>query len=187
MKFIEYPEAYQAAVKRNIINNAMIGFRRRMADADEIVSNIIDGADKGNSFMQSLLQNYQTYGSLTDKQCQTVRDSIARLAALKVVWAEKNAEKSATRAYIGEAGAKKVQMTLTVKKIIKVQGKSFSYYDTGMSTIYLCEDSDGNAVTYKGNMVFPDEGDSITVVCTIKSHTEYNGAKQTTIIRAKAV
>lgn len=88
--------------------------------------------------------------------------------------------------WIGEVG-KRMDVVLTVKKIIEIQGRSFSYYDSGISYLYLAEDASGNSITYMGNGNFPAEGETATVRCTVKEHSVYKDRKQTVINRPKVI
>jgi hypothetical protein len=186
-KIIEYPEAYAAATRRNIIRNAATTFLRTVADAGDLVAYMHDAEYRGDSFMASLAAAYANYGKLTEKQCQAIRNSITRQAERKAAWAAENAKKNLSLVYLGEVGAKKFPLTITVKKIKQIQGVSFSYYDSGVSNLYMCEDSAGNKITYIGSSDMPKEGETAAILCTIKGHKEYNGAKQTAITRPKIV
>jgi hypothetical protein len=185
---IMYPDAYAAATKRRIIQNASITFFRTVEDAQTLVAFMHEAVDMRNDeFMRSLALAYENYGKLTEKQCQAIRNSMARRVEWKAKAAEKKIETDSKLEYLGEVGAKKFPLTITVKKIKEIQGMSFSYYDSGVSTMYICEDINGNKVTYFGNSEMPKEGETAEIVCTIKAHKDYQGTKQTVITRPKIV
>ena len=189
MSHIAHPAAYEAATRRNIINNASKTFYRTYPDAGDIVEFI--GANSGkSSFYSSLLGALSDYGKLTEKQVLAVRKSISTQAERKAQWAAQAAEKNATRAFVGTE-KKKVTVTLTVKKEIVVDRPRFHYYDSGTSLLRICEDADGNVIVFSGNADFPAEGETATITATVKMHRYYNQGgievPQTIIIRPKIV
>ena len=94
MNHIEYPERYAAAIKRNIINNAMKTFHRTVEDAKDIINWCDENAYR-NEFAAALCDAYWNYGKLTEKQCEAVRKCLAR----KAEWAaERKAKREAERA-----------------------------------------------------------------------------------------
>ena len=189
MSHIAHPAAYEAATRRNIINNASKTFYRTYPDAGDIVEFI--GANSGkSSFYSSLLGALSDYGKLTEKQVLAVRKSISTQVERKAQWAAQAAEKNATRAFVGTE-KKKVTVTLTVKKEIVVDRPRFHYYDSGTSLLRICEDADGNVIVFSGNADFPAEGETATITATVKMHRYYNQGgievPQTIIIRPKIV
>lgn len=180
--------AYAAGTKRRIIENARKTFYKNVPDAGDLVQFIYEQAARApNEFMSSLDNALNNYGKLTEKQCEAVRASMARLAAKKAEWAAQKEEADSKLEYVGEVGAKKFPLRITVKKIVRFQGKSFSYYDSGMSTMYICEDESGNKISYFGSAEMPAEGETGDILCTIKKHEVYKGSKQTVITRPKMV
>ena len=79
MSYIEHPAAYEAATKRNIINNATKTFYRTYSDAGDIVQFLVANSER-NSFYSNLLGALNTYGKLTEKQVLAVRKSITTQA-----------------------------------------------------------------------------------------------------------
>jgi len=95
---IEYPEAYMAAIERNIRNNAYKTWSRTQERADEIeqwlnVNGQFDGDNlkimdgKGLSFADSLEFSLLKYGKLSPKQCAAVLKCIDGAAERKAKWA----------------------------------------------------------------------------------------------------
>jgi hypothetical protein len=189
MSYVEHPAAYEAAIKRNIINNATKTFYKTYSDAGDIVQFLISNSEK-NSFYSNLLGSLNTYGKLTEKQVLAVRKSIATLAERKAQWQAQAAEKNATRTFVGTE-KKKITVTLTVKKAIVVERPRFHYYDSGTSLLRICEDADGNVIVFSGNAEFPAEGETATITATVKMHRYYKQndieVPQTVIIRPKTV
>ena len=103
-------------------------------------------------------------------------------ALIKIEEAEKGLNQNNSE-YIGRVGDK-VETTVTVKRI--------TGYDTqfGYTIIYIMEDASGNVITWKTGTGFKEivnEGETVTIKATIKSLEEYNGTKQTNVIRCKAI
>jgi hypothetical protein len=190
MSNIEHPAAYEAAIKRNILNNATKTFYRTYPDAGDIVTFLNANASFKNAFYSNLLGSLETYGKLTEKQVIAVRNSIAKMAERKAQWTAQAAVKNATRTFVG-VEKKKITVTLTVKKAIMVDRPRFHYYDSGTSLLRICEDADGNVIIFSGNADFPAEGETATITATVKMHRYYKQndieVPQTVIIRPKVV
>lgn len=188
---IENYDAYDRAVKRNILANAHKTFERTYEDAEEILDAIRVGRvydDQGSvsfvarytdDFMGSLARAYDTFGKLTEGQVNAVRKCIAQRAARRAEWADKQAALNASRQHLGAVG-QKVTLTLTVVHIVVLNG---AY---GTNYIHICEDADQNVVIYKGKSIdFPLKGETATVTAVVKEHGVREGVKQTVIQRPK--
>ena len=190
MSNIEHPAAYEAAIKRNILNNATKTFYRTYPDAGDIVTFLNANASFKNAFYSNLLGSLETYGKLTEKQVIAVRNSIAKMAERKAQWTAQAAVKNATRTFVG-VEKKKITVTLTVKKAIVVDRPKFYWADSGTSLLRICEDADGNVIVFSGNADFPAEGETATITATVKMHRYYKQndieVPQTIIIRPKVV
>ena len=188
MSHIERPGAYEAAIKRNILNNATKTFYRTYPDAGDIVTFL--NANYKNSFYSNLLGSLNTYGKLTEKQVLAVRKSMATMAERKAQWQAEAVAKNATRTFVGTE-KKKITVTLTVKKAIVVDRPKFYWADSGTSLLRICEDVDGNVIVFSGNADFPAEGETATITATVKMHRYYKQndieVPQTVIIRPKTV
>ena len=189
MSYVEHPAAYEAAIKRNIINNATKTFYKTYPDAGDIVQFLISNSER-NSFYANLLGSLNSYGKLTEKQVLAVRKSITTLAERKAQWIAQAAEKNVTRTFVGTE-KKKITVTLTVKKVIVVDRPKFYWADSGTSLLRICEDADGNVIVFSGNADFPAEGETATITATVKMHRYYKQGDievpQTVIIRPKTV
>ena len=189
MSYVEHPAAYEAAIKRNIINNATKTFYKTYPDASDIVQFLISNSER-NSFYANLLGSLNSYGKLTEKQVLAVRKSITTLAERKAQWIAQAAEKNVTRTFVGTE-KKKITVTLTVKKVIVVDRPKFYWADSGRSLLRICEDADGNVIVFSGNADFPAEGETATITATVKMHRYYKQndieVPQTVIIRPKTV
>jgi len=193
---IENEAAYNAAIKRNILANANKTWRANTERADEIEDAIVSGRrfdDYGkvigytDDFIGSMADAFDKWGKLTPNQSAAILRGIDARAARRAEWKSKQAAIDATREHIGVVG-QKIEMTLIVKKVIKIQGASFSYYDSGITYLYILEDANQNVAIYKGkSAAFDDvkEGDAISITATVKEHGVRNGVKQTVLQRPK--
>ena len=195
---IDNPVAYEKAKHARIIANANTTFRRTFPDHEQIEAFISQGRkhdDMGNfkayadGFIGSLASAFDNYGKLSEKQVLAVRKCIEARNARRAEWADKKALLDATRQHIGTVG-EKIEISLTLKKRIQIQGAKFSYYDSGITDLCIFEDSASNIVIYKGNsddIYRLNEGDTATIRATVKDHGARNGVKQTIINRPKVI
>jgi len=187
---IEYPEAYEAAIKRNIITNAQKTWAKNTLRSAEIQNALYAGRNEHSyeeNFIGSLAKAFDTYGKLSEKQSAAILKGIDARQAKKVEWANKDAELNAKREFLGVVG-EKITLTLTIKKVI------FWESTFGTQYLYILEDAQQNVVIYKGNAkVFcvneageeRNEGSTVTVIATVKEHSLRNEVKQTVIQRPK--
>lgn len=82
--------------------------------------------------------------------------------------------------YVGEVG-QKVSLTVASYRVLYYKTFTHGRY-TDETPVFKIIGADGNTYVWATNTDF-DEGD--TIVATIKSHSEYNGEKQTVITRGK--
>ena len=83
--------------------------------------------------------------------------------------------------WIGEVG-QKLDLELTLKRSQQIESQF------GYSMLYILEDVDGNVFKtfYSGiNKIDAEIGDSVKVKGTVKSHSDYNGKKDTALTRCK--
>jgi hypothetical protein len=189
MTKIEHPQAYNAAIKRNIISNARKTWMKKTTRANEILDATESGrvyGDYGNvmyadGFMGSMARAIDTFGKLTEKQSEAILKGIDSFAAKKAEWAIQKAALNSKRAHLGTVG-QKVTLTLTTVHIIVLHGMY------GSNFIHICEDADQNVVIYKGKSYdFPCNGATATMTATVKEHGLRDGVKQTVIQRPKVI
>jgi hypothetical protein len=179
---VENEAAYEAAIVRNIRNNARKTFMKRDRAA-EVVNWIADGRSE---FAASLWDAYQTYGKLTDKQFAAVLKCIDTAAAKKAEWEAKRMEVAALGQYVGEAGGKLALENVKVEAVITVAAPRFSYYDRDSQEIYLLRDAAGNRLVFRTKAeVGIAKGDVVNLTAKVKEHKDFRGEKQTVINRAK--
>lgn len=182
--------AYHRAIKANILNNANKTWRENTPDHADIESFISDGRehdDQGNfvgykdNFVGSMASAFDTYGKLTPKQCDAIRNGIAKRNARRAEWADQKAKLDAAREHVGAVGDK-LTMPLTLKKSVAL--------DTRFGTIFIniLEDDKRNVLIYKGNadaVTRMQEGETVELTFTVKEHGVRDGVKQTIIQRPK--
>jgi hypothetical protein len=194
---IENEAAYDAAIKRNIIANAQKTWRANTPRAGEIESAIEAGrtyTDYGtltyaDNFLGSIARAFDTYGKLTPAQCAAVLKGIDTRAQRRAEWNDQRAALDARRRHLGEIGGK-ITTTVTLRKVIEFQGMSFGHYDSGLTYLFILEDTDQNVLIYKGRAaVFNgmNEGETVTITATVKEHGTRDGTKQTVIQRPKQI
>ena len=176
------PHAYDRAVQRNILNNARKTFLKRDR-AQEVVSWLYSAR---GDFAASLLNSYNTYGKLTDKQFDAVLRCIERDAAKKAEWEAKRLEIAALGSFVGAEGGKISLNNVKVEAVLTIGAARFSYYDRDSQEMYLLRDEAGNRLVYKTkNFISVEKGDVVNLTAKVKAHQEFRGEKQTLINRAK--
>lgn len=91
---------------------------------------------------------------------------------------------NANKTFVGYVGERR-EFTAKIVSVKQFEGRSFSYYDSGVRTMTVLEDVDGNKLMYWNSM--GTKGETIRFKATVKSHDEYKGVKQTTLSRAKVL
>lgn len=181
-KIIHDEVRYEAAIRRNIINNANKTFLKD--DHNRKAIEWITANAHWSSFANSLLENYYHYGKLTPNQCRAVHKAIARGEERKAARQEIRERENAGSNFVGSLKERRV-FNLKVDKIIELPAFQVAYGVYTKNSIYLMKDDDGNVVTYKGQNHLADEGQTVSVKATIKDHVTFRGVKQTAINRPK--
>ena len=194
MANVIHQAAYEAGIKRNIIDNARKTFCSTYSDHESIISFLDSGRtydDYGcisykETFIGKMANSFDNYGKLTEKQVEAVRKIITQRAERRAQWADQQAELNANRQHVGVIG-KRMSLSLTVKKVIEISKPKFSYYDSDWTYIVILEDAAQNVFIYKGtSLVSPsDEGQTFEVTFTPKEHGVRDGVKQPIISRPK--
>jgi hypothetical protein len=86
---------------------------------------------------------------------------------------------NATRVYVGTVGQRELFENLTCVRC--------SAIDTDFGTLYInaFNDQNGNVLVWKTGSVNFAEGDKVTLIGTVKEHSDYRGTKQTILSRCK--
>lgn len=201
--FIENEARYEAAIERNIRNNA-----RKTRAAKWLAT---EAGKRANAFLFELDEFEPTYsedgrfeaihpavkaclgefwtkmrdsvadwGALTDGQTNAVLAMIERGEARVAERAKARAEQAAKDAdmsgWIGVVGERRM-FDLTIRMVFEMEGQY------GYSYLHVMHDADGNVVVYKGTNKLGSMSDAVTVKATVKEHDVRDGVKQTKISR----
>jgi predicted Fe-S protein YdhL (DUF1289 family) len=204
--FIEDEARYEAAIERNIRNNARKtrsakwlateGGKRANAflfELDEFEYTFLaDGtcfthpvvkACLGDFFVK-MRESVTEWGGLTDGQTKAVLAMIergeARVAERAKAREEARQADADKSGWIGEVGERRV-FDLTIRMVIAMEGQY------GYSYLHVMNDVDGNVVVYKGTNCLGEKGDAVSVKATVKEHDIRDGVRQTKISRPKEV
>lgn len=128
---------------------------------------------ESNEFLADLYTKLtESRGWLTDAQvaaAETAMERVERARATRYV-----------EANIGE----RVTLTLTVERVIIPD--STGYYSIPPSWTYICRDSEGRAIIYRGRSeAMPLKGETAKVVATVKGFNVFRETRQTAIMRPK--
>jgi hypothetical protein len=154
---IENEHAYQAAIHRNIINNAKKTWRKNNPDTCDAIEDFLMAGRGENArgettysdnFVGSLAKAFDSYGKLTPKQCDAIIKSINDRAVRIAERTKAIEEQKARSAYLGVA-AEKLTTRAFVEAVIIVDAPKFSYYDASSALVYLMRDEAGNRIVYK--------------------------------------
>lgn len=210
---IENEGAYNAAIKRNIINNAHKTWRKNNPDTCVAIEEFLMAGRGENArgditysdnFVGSLAKAFDTYGKLTPKQCDAVIKCVKDREVRMAERTKAIEEQKARSVFLGVA-AEKLSTRAVVEAIIIVDAPQFNYYDSPSALIYLMRDEAGNRIVYKtkaglgykfsygknapeswnGLTTDIQAGMTIEFTGTIKAHTESKGEKQTIVQRVK--
>lgn len=142
--------------------------------------------NKAQDMLVNLCVSLVRYGDLTPKQWALVEKMILRLPKMEKEAAERAAKLEAQKAVSKHVGIVGERREFTVQVNVRVN------YETqfGPMTVYVCEDSQGNVIVYKGaSALYNDKGwgatkgDYVRFKATVKEHGERDGVKQTMVAR----
>jgi hypothetical protein len=200
--FIEDEARYEAAIERNIRNNARKtrsakwlateGGKRANAflfELDEFEYTFLaDGTCFTHPVVKACLGDFYTkmrdsvneWGGLTDGQTNAVLAMIergeARVAERAKAREEARQADADKSGWIGEIGQRRV-FDLTIRLVVEMEGMY------GFSYLHVMHDADGNVVVYKGTNRLGVMHDAVSVKATVKDHDTRDGVKQTKISR----
>ena len=154
---IENEGAYNAAIKRNIINNAHKTWRKNNPDTCVAIEEFLMAGRGENArgdstysdnFVGSLAKAFDTYGKLTPKQCDAVIKCVKDREVRMAERTKAIEEQKARSVFLGVA-AEKLSTRAVVEAIIIVDAPQFNYYDSPSALVYLMRDEAGNRIVYK--------------------------------------
>ena len=123
------------------------------------------------------------WGSLSEKQTEVVRKSLARAKENVDKREERKAEwaaESSSREYVGEVGDKQFEVKGTISYTTSWET------DYGITHLTVIRDADDNSIKYKGKRL-GSKGDTVEMIATIKAHEVYNDEKQTIVNRPRKI
>lgn len=200
---IENQEAYDAATRCHIRNNANKTWVKNFARAAEVENWLMnieyDEFWSQNEFALSVRSAWNIYGKLTDGQSAAICKIIDKAAARKAEWAEKRqaqqAEVAAKSEHVGVVG-ERMQFELKVVAVIEYDKPKFHYHDSSVGHITIMEDDAGCRVVYMNQMAekgvddydcetwrIANKGDTVLFMAKVKEHGVRDGVKQTIVQR----
>lgn len=197
--FIENEARYEAAIQRNIQNNARKtrsakwlatpeGARANafLFELDEFEPTYREDGRFGDihpvvkaclgDFWTKMRDSVAEWGSLTDGQTKAVLAMIARGEARVAERAKARAEEADKSGWIGTVGERR-DFSLVIRMVIEMEGQY------GYSYLHVMHDDAGNVVVYKGTKELGERGMRVVVKATVKDHDIRDGVKQTKISR----
>lgn len=91
----------------------------------------------------------------------------------------REAKEAKASEYVGEIG-KRIEIDVKSVKVVTSWET-----DWGITKIYKITDTAGNVFIWKTGTYLEEDGDGMKIKATVKDHKEYNGCKQTEIIRCR--
>jgi len=203
--FIENEARYEAAIARNIRQNARktrmekflstadgVRVHAFLHQIDEFESTYRDDGhfDELHPVVKASFGDFYTkmhdslveWGGLTDGQMAAVIRMIERSEARVAERAKAREEARQADAdksgWVGAIGERR-DFDLTIRILIEMEGQ------WGFSYLHVCNDTDGNVIVYKGTNKLGGRGDVASVKATVKEHDVRDGVKQTKISRPK--
>ena len=166
--------AYRNAVDAAIRNNREKGWKNRTPDHAAITAYVNMRAESGNEFYKSIWNNFNHYGSMSEKVCDIVRRDIAKQSERKAAMIAADSKSM----HVGTIGVRQ-DFTLTIRATTSFET------DFGMCFLYIMADQSGNIVVYKGQNLGYSKGETVTGKATVKAHTVRETINQTIISRPK--
>jgi hypothetical protein len=125
-------------------------------------------------FCGDMLIRARRWASWTDAQATAVYASWERAKARELA-------RAASR-WVGEVG-KRLTLTVTVERENVFYRPSFSGYGEEAVYVTTMRTADGAAIVVKSPRFRQEVGDTFTLACTVKEHSEYRGEQQTLVQR----
>jgi hypothetical protein len=137
---------------------------------------------------QDILSKLNTYGSVSEAQwalaLKVSTEAIERAAAHAAAQASAQAA-----GHLGNIGDK-VELDVTVTRVSSFETQSFNGFSMETKYVIAMVTAQGHELNTFTNGAFVDvaeEGAQLRIKATVKSHGDYQGKPQTTLIRVKAV
>ena len=167
MAYVVDDAAYTRRIKEKILTATRSKFHRETPDAAEILAYLRDAAER-NEFCNSLLDAYQTWGKLSERQLQAARDSKQRSEERLQQWLEQRAKEAAEADPVPDTDQRIVvqgevlsiketvnRYGYAVKMTIKCKG-GYRLYGTCPSALESCV-SKGDTVRFEAKVKRSDD------------------------------
>jgi hypothetical protein len=138
-----------------------------------------------NAFLLELRSKIFDYGSLTDRQMYSARETIQRQMERKQVQEAAKATKIERSKHIGQIG-ERMTVSLIYKYSISVEVPSFRYNSTELKHGHFFETADGSVVvwwTTSTDLGTIEKDTAINAKFTVKKHDVYKDVNQTQVSR----
>jgi hypothetical protein len=160
-----------AAVAKAESDAAMAVF---MAGNAELVAAAKAIAGK-NRFVDELLEKLEAGRAWSDKMVAAVAKSVAEIS--------ERAKLAAASGFVGKVG-ERMEFPVKVERVAGYVRRSFSGFGEETVNIVTMRDEAGNAIVVKSPRFWAEKGEEFVLRASVKEHSEYNGEKQTVVMRA---
>lgn len=133
----------------------------------------------GDVFVSDVVARARRTGVLTDAQAVALRAAVDRATESRAA--------AVVSSWVGEVGAR-VEVPVLVVRCGRFERPSFTGFGAPETVhVVTMADAAGNFIVSKSPRFRADVGDRFTLRATVKEHDTYRDARQTVVIRAKAV
>lgn len=189
--------AYERGTARRIARNREIGRAKRaeakkaefLADAGnaELLHQLVDHAmaeKNHNGFLNKMLDSFNEWGSLTEKQIAAVQKVIADRARNAKKRAAENSVLADQSDFIAREGERLELEGQLIRKFEFLSGGNLHYYDKPQ-TMYgqIFQSASGDIFAYFGKDLEAELGQQVSMKATVKRHEVRDGVKQTIVSR----
>ena len=144
----------------------------------QYVLDFLEANAETSNFFAGLLFNLKKWGSMSEAQVACVDREIAKRALV--------ASRPATISqYVGEIKGK-ITLKVTVDSIIVIPCEAYCYGAPRSKDLISMTDDNGNKIVwFTSSFAGLEQNKKYEMTATVKSHQEYKGEAQTSVIRAK--
>ena len=170
--------------------NTFCAFVELHPEVEWILEEIEKPVHEKNWFAHDIVKKLKQYGNLSDRQLETVVESLEGAEKAKER-AEEAKARAASAQYVGTVG-KREEFKVICKKAIRLES-TYRYHNELITTLHIMEDASGNPIVWFSKCGKKlDEGEVATIKATVKAHREYtprNGVatKQTVVNRLSVI
>ena len=169
---------------KKIVGSVDYNAERNEAEADEVIEWAKAIADNANDYMYKL-KVACTNDYIEVQHTRLVASGVATMNA----WKEKEVQRKANfkpSNHVGVVGLK-IQVNNATIKYVFAGTYSFNGYQSSDSYKYVMATEEGNVFTWSTGKYIGDVGSVVSLIGTVKEHTEYREVKQTVLTRCKVL